>query len=32
MDGSVDFFRNWDNYVKGFGSVYGEYWIGKLNT
>lgn len=31
MDGSVDFFRNWDNYVKGFGSVYGEYWIGLDN-
>ena len=27
-DGSVDFFRNWVEYVHGFGNVAGEYWIG----
>lgn len=27
-DGSVDFFRNWLEYVHGFGNVAGEYWIG----
>ena len=28
LDGSVDFYRNWDNYANGFGNVYGEYWLG----
>ena len=28
LDGSVDFYRNWDNYANGFGDVYGEYWLG----
>ena len=29
LDGSVDFFRYWDDYVSGFGFVSGEYWIGE---
>lgn len=29
LDGSVDFDRDWADYVHGFGDVIGEYWIGK---
>ena len=27
-DGSVNFYRNWKDYVMGFGNLNGEYWLG----
>ena len=27
-DGSVDFYRNWENYENGFGDVTGDFWLG----
>ena len=28
FDGTIDFFRSWDDYERGFGNLDGEYWMG----
>ncbi|PIK49584.1 putative microfibril-associated glycoprotein 4-like [Apostichopus japonicus] len=28
MDGRLDFFRGWEEYKNGFGSLHGEHWLG----
>ena len=28
LDVSVDFYRDWDDYKRGFGDLNGEFWLG----
>ena len=31
IDGSVDFFRDWEHYKQGFGNLQNEHWLGNEN-
>ena len=31
LNGSVDFYRNWEDYKAGFGDPSGEFWFGNEN-
>lgn len=32
MDGTVNFYRGWEQYKNGFGHAAGEYWLGMTTS